>query len=461
MGLCHWEKAMKTCQSVVAVCLCAFVCVPLAKAQTADAKPGPDRGREAVRGRPPLNPAIASLAAFDRIWTRWGMSEKPAAFADGLRDRYGLYAAPYENGGLPMGLHVTKSFLGKGVGGDCLLCHAGRVAGQTIIGLGNASLDLQGLYEDLFAAQALSVPGPVRFSNARGTIEATAVVTFLMELRDADLNLKAPGKMDVKDDLCEDVPAWWHVRRKKTMYHHGGGHARSVRTMMPFLLSPFNSADYIKKQEPVFADIQAYLLTIEPPKYPFPIDHKLADRGLELFQKSCAKCHGSYGPDGVYPNKVVPLDVIGTDRRLAEGTSTEVAAHYFKSWFARETGPDGKPFPPQTVHGYQAPPLDGVWASAPYFHNGSAPTIYHVLNSKARPAVFTRSYRTEKEDYDADKVGWRITVLDQPPDPKLSGAERRKIYDTTQPGRGNGGHTFGDSLTEEERRAVIEYLKTL
>lgn len=39
--------------------------------------------------------------------------------------------------------------------------------------------------------------------------------------------------------------------------------------------------------------------------------------------------------------------------------------------------------------------------------------------------------------------------------------DRRKVYDTTQPGRGNGGHLFGDGLTEGERIAVIEYLKTL
>jgi mono/diheme cytochrome c family protein len=447
---------MKTWPPIIAVSLFAFAFPAPAEEAVSAA-----RGRDAAHGRPALNPAIAPLAAFERIWTRWGLSERPASFADNLRDRYGLHAAPYENDGLPMGLHVTKSFFGKGVGGDCLLCHAGRVAGQTIIGLGNASLDMQALYDDLFAAQGLPVPSPVRFSNVRGTIEATAVVTYLMELRDADLNLKTPGKTEIKDDLCEDVPAWWLMKRKKTMYHHGAGHARSVRTMMPFLLSPFNSADYIKKQEPLFADIQAYLRTIEAPKYPFPVDQKSAARGLDLFQKTCAKCHGSYGPDGVYPNKVVLLDVIGTDRRLAEGTSPEVAAHYLKSWFAQETGPDGKPFASQTVHGYQAPPLDGVWATAPYFHNGSAPTIYHVLNSKARPAIFTRSYRTEKEDYDTEKVGWRISVLDKAPDAKLAAAERRKIYDTTQPGRSNGGHTFGDHFTEQERLAVIEYLKTL
>ena len=132
-----------------------------------------------------------------------------------------------------------------------------------------------------------------------------------------------------------------------------------------------------------------------------------------------------------------------------------------QSWFGQERGPDGKPLQFAEPYGYQAPPLDGVWATAPYFHNGSVPTVYHVLNSTARPRIYTRSYRTGKEDYDPVKLGWKITVLDTPTDPKLSGFEVRKIYDTTQPGRGNGGHTFGDDLTEEQRMAVIEYLKTL
>jgi hypothetical protein len=111
--------------------------------------------------------------------------------------------------------------------------------------------------------------------------------------------------------------------------------------------------------------------------------------------------------------------------------------------------------------GYQAPPLDGVWATAPYFHNSSAPTVYDVLNSKARPKIYTRSYRGEKEDYDPVKLGLMIVVLEETPATKLSRWEQRKIYDTTRPGRGNGGHTFGDDLSEEERMTVIEYLKTL
>jgi hypothetical protein len=54
-----------------------------------------------------------------------------------------------------------------------------------------------------------------------------------------------------------------------------------------------------------------------------------------------------------------------------------------------------------------------------------------------------------------------VTALDSPPDARLSGVERRKVYDTTRPGHSNAGHTFGDDFTEQERAAVIEYLKTL
>ena len=73
----------------------------------------------------------------------------------------------------------------------------------------------------------------------------------------------------------------------------------------------------------------------------------------------------------------------------------------------------------------------------------------------------TREELEASGDYDPIKLGFQITVLDNSPDAKLPGRERRKIYDTTQPGCGNGGHNFGDDLSEEERMAVIEYLKTL
>jgi hypothetical protein len=66
---------------------------------------------------------------------------------------------------------------------------------------------------------------------------------------------------------------------------------------------------------------------------------------------------------------------------------------------------DGKPLHLLNYGGYQTPPLDGVWATAPYFHNGSVPTIAGVLESKSRPSIYTRSFSTEKDAYDQQRVG--------------------------------------------------------
>jgi hypothetical protein len=429
-------------------------------AQHAD-KAAVDRGAVAVRGNPAMNPPIWSAAAYENVWKQWGLREKPADFAEAFRARYGVHPALYENNGLPMGLHYSKGLFGKGIVNDCLLCHAGVVAGQTVIGLGNASLDLQSLFDDFSAVDRLPYKVPVQLSYGRGTIDPVNPVTYLMEFRDVDLNLKRAVQLDYTENVSSDPPAWWLLKRKKTRNWTGGVQVNSLRLDMVNLLTPLNGPTHIKKHEPTFADIHAFVMSVEAPKYPFPIDAALADQGRGLFNEHCARCHGTYGPGGKYPDKIVPLETIGTDRALAESLTKKNLAFFNQTWFAQEKGPDGTWYQVESTPGYQAPPLDGVWATAPYFHNGSVPTLEHVLNSKARPPIYTRSYGTGKEDFDAERVGWKITVLEAPPAKGLPGVEHRKIYDASAPGRSNAGHTFGDPFTGDERRAVIEYLKTL
>jgi hypothetical protein len=423
--------------------------------------PSAERGRENVHK--PLNPPFWSPRAYENAWKQWRVAAKPVDYARAFRDRYGLHPAPYDNGGLPMGFTRAKGLLGlgQGIGNDCLLCHAGTVAGQTIIGLGNAALDMQSLYEELAAADTLDPVMPLPLCNVRGTSEASNFAVYLMQFRDKDLRHRIPVKFSLCTTLCEDVPVWWLYKKKKTIYHLGLADSRSVRTMMPFLLIPGSSAEYIKRKEPDFADIRAFLLSVQPPRYPFPIDEARAARGKAVFETTCARCHGSYGPGGRYPNKRIPLEEIGTDPTLATAFAPEGAAHYLQSWFAAEHGPTGEKYHGLGGGGYQAPPLDGIWASAPYLHNGSAPTVYHVLKSTERPKVFTRSFRGEKRDYDPVRLGLKVTVLHEPADRDSPAIALRKVYDTTHPGRGNGGHLFGDKLTDEERMAVVEYLKTL
>jgi mono/diheme cytochrome c family protein len=419
-----------------------------------------ERGKAALTQRS-YSPATMTMTAYENVWRQWGLAVRPAAgdYARLFRERYGMHPAPYANHDLPMGLKrvdMPLSFGQKGVSVDCLVCHGGSIAGQSYIGLGNASLDYQAFYDEMSAADGRKGKTPFHFCNVRGTNEAGAMAVFLLGYREPDLTLRPKRlDLDLQDDLCEDVPAWWLLKKKQTMYYTGGSDARSVRSLMQFMMSPLNFASDFDKAEDDFKDIREYLLSIQAPKYPLPIDQALASKGEQLFTATCSRCHGTYGEKWTYPNKFIPIEKIGTDRRRFDGITMKFGEYYNRSWF-------GKHYAVIAHDGYQAPPLDGVWATAPYFHNGSVPTIYHVLNSKMRPRIFTRSFRTDLDAYDSRRVGWKIEVLAHAPEPStLPPIEYRRTYDTSQVGRGNTGHTFGDQLTEDERMAVLEYLKTL
>jgi hypothetical protein len=252
-----------------------------------------------------------------------------------------------------------------------------------------------------------------------------------------------------------DTPPWWHLRRKKTMYYDGRTPAASVRSNMQFLLGE-KSLDEFKQMEPTFRDLQAFLKSLEPPKYPFEINRERALRGELVFEENCARCHGTYGADGSYPNKIVPLDVVGTDPARALGLSDRLVAHYNSTWF-------GEKHPANPVKiGYQAPPLDGIWATAPYLHNGSVPTLEQLLDSQKRPAKFTRPPSTDFEYYDKSRVGWKYEMIDQSiRSEKRTEWESTFIFDSTRFGLSNKGHTFGDKLDNQDRSDLIEYLKTL
>jgi mono/diheme cytochrome c family protein len=422
------------------------------------------RGERALLGRA-FNPPAWTATAYKNVWRYWDPkpTQPPEPYTSAFLEHYGLHPAPYPNAGYPMGIRESQGLLSKGITTDCLLCHGGSIAGQSYVGLGNATLDIQALFEDLAKAEGRTPKLPFTFSHVRGTSEAGGMSVYLLGWREPDLRMRTSRlELGLRDDLCEDVPAWWLLKKKQTMYYTGGANARSVRSTMQFMLSPLTPPSTFDKEEATFADIQAYILSLQAPKYPFAINRSLAEAGEKVFAQTCARCHGTYGENWTYPNKIVPLDEIGTDANRFYGISEAFVRHYNASWFGHERpGWLVNDFQAHATNGYQAPPLDGIWATAPYLHNGSVPTVYHVLNSKARPKRFTRSYRTDVDSYDPVKLGWKVEALERGADAASSPYEQRKIYDTTQPGRGNGGHTFGDKLTEEERQAVIEYLKTL
>jgi hypothetical protein len=99
---------------------------------------------------------------------------------------------------------------------------------------------------------------------------------------------------------------------------------------------------------------------------------------------------------------------------------------------------------------YKARPLDGIWATAPYLHNGSVPTLYDLLLPAAeRP----KSFNVGTREYDPAKVGY----VSAPTAPGNG-----FTFDTTKRGNSNVGHDYQvGTLTEEQRLALVEYMKTL
>jgi hypothetical protein len=110
--------------------------------------------------------------------------------------------------------------------------------------------------------------------------------------------------------------------------------------------------------------------------------------------------------------------------------------------------------------GYIAPSLNGIWATAPYLHNGSVPTLDGVINSRSRPKYWQKTSFDSSKDYDVENMSVHHRSLDSGQQFALP-LTKRYIYDTTIPGYGNGGHRFGDLLLQVERNAILEYLKTL
>src|SRR5262249_8010644 len=158
---------------------------------------------------------------------------------------------------------------------------------------------------------------------------AEAATVYLLGLREPDLSLRlTPLDLGLRDDQCEDVPAWWLLKKKRTMYHTGSTDSRSVRSLMQFMMSPLNPASVFTKEEATFKDVQAFLLSIQPPKYPLPIDDKRAADGKVVFEKTCSRCHGTYGEKWTYPSKIVPIKEIGTDPTRHEGLSRKFRDYY-------------------------------------------------------------------------------------------------------------------------------------
>lgn len=375
---------------------------------------------------------------------------------------------------VPIEMNQYNSHRGVEVvsGLNCLGCHATEFRGEFIIGLGNTTRDwtsgTDGATDAAELAGLLLANNPKAlremqlFLEGAAIIEGQAATPFrgpnpAFRLEEVSAAYRDPATLarvdqpvfHVNDTLvASDVPPLWNVRKKTSLYYNGMGRGDFARLIQQIGMVLIEDADEANAIKPGMRDVIAFLETLEPPDFPDPIDRTLAEAGAEIFAARCSGCHGTYGENETYPNLRIAASFVGTDPLYAQTLQDSGLIDWFaKSWFAG--GGDAYAEPDIA---YVAPPLDGVWATAPYFHNGSVPTLLGVLDSTVRPKRWTRSFQTGVDDYDLSNVGWVHTETEE---------QGPEVYDTAVPGYGNGGHVFADDLTSDQRAALLEYLKTL
>lgn len=370
-----------------------------------------------------------------------------ASYWQAFRDRYGMLEAPFDNGGLPLGVRREQS----GITFDCLVCHGGRVAGQTILGAANTRIDLETFYDDLLRMRDLAPmygfpQPPVPYDLDGLTSAAGAQDAF-------GIGFRLFGISGINTRFGpQRAPAWWMLARKERLYVDGAGDASGHRSTMATLVAFGVTPDQLQAREADFEDIAHFMRSIPVPCWNLTeINPDARARGQQLFNANCAECHGTHSGDAAsFPNLIVDRMDVGTDPMRAANFGPAEATALNASWF-------GQP-PLMSTGAYLAQPLIGIWARAPYFHNGSVPDLLGVLDSRQRPTRWMRT-GSELADYDIARVGFRFTPVDNPSDPNTRAG--RLVYDTTREGMGNEGHTYGDFLTDPERSDLLEYLRSL
>jgi mono/diheme cytochrome c family protein len=398
---------------------------------------------------------------------------------------------------LPIGVSRRRRLGIDQVGFNCALCHSGTVrdtpaeAPRVVLGMPAHQLDLESLVRFVLdcsldnrttgenvsgrvAAMGKREPLFERLLMQFGLMDRLKITTLALRNRmspslAADMPQWGRGRVDTfnpykaiqfnwpldrlpKSELigASDYPSLWNQAPREGMHLHWDGNNTSVdeRNLSAALGAGVTP---VTVDHAAIKRVRDWIWTLPPPAYPYPIDRITAARGVTLYQQHCLECHGSHKfregvKDGARMGLVEDIARIGTDRhRLDSYTdvfATNQTALYPESEYR---------FTHFTkTNGYANQPLDGIWLRGPYLHNGSVPTLRDLLEPpERRPAKFFRGY----DVIDRAKVGFVSNV---------GQADGRSffLYDTSVPGNSNGGHTYGVTLPDADKQAIVEYLKT-
>ncbi|HEY0464164.1 MAG TPA: hypothetical protein VGC79_08150 [Polyangiaceae bacterium] len=389
----------------------------------------------------------------------------------------GFYTEPGKD--LPVGISLRKYGVLR-VGLNCAACHAGTLQGapgqpaELILGMPNVHFDAQG-YSQFVLGCALSdhftadnvIAAAEQVGAPLGWLDRLVYrAVVIKNVREAALDTKqqlawmntrpahGPGRTDTANLFrmqldqnpggdtipgIVDYPSLWNqgLRAEHGGGQHWDGDNDSYRERS-YTSALASGATQDSLDAPGVDRVSDWTTKLPPPAFPAAIDGSQAQLGKMLWLRE--GCHDCHDFDGSKSGSVLPLEVIGTDPGRVLSFTANTAAAFTrlgvdKPWHITHY---------RKTNGYLNVWTDGVWARGPYLHNGSVPTLYDLLLPPAeRPAEFFRGCST----LDTKKVGWACTTGFR--------------FRTTLSGNGNQGHEYGTKLRDEQRWALVEYMKSL
>lgn len=402
--------------------------------------------------------------------------ELPTIFADRLPNGYAEFGFITEPGhDLPIGVSVRRIGVPR-VGFNCGTCHVSTFVldGQTEIVLGAPAnaLDIQAYISFLIEAaqdERMSTPAIVESAKANGRpmglLERLVLRWIVVPRLEDEIAVLAqslqwlenrpahgPGRTDAGNFWRErwelhpaedtrvgtvDFPSVWNQRIRLDGWFHWDGNNRSLDERNISAALAGGAQEWLLERESI-GRVSDWLMDLPPPAFPLSYDTASAEAGRAIFEREgCNVCHD---PDGSSVGMVTSATILGTDSERTSLFDSEMVGYFQQvgqnySWQFENY---------QVTDGYANMPLDGIWMRAPYLHNGSVPTLVALLSRpEDRPETFFRGCA----NFDPVAMGFVC--------------HEGFAFDATLTGNGNGGHLYGTALSDEDKAALLEYLKSL
>jgi hypothetical protein len=462
---------------------------------------------------------VSGFKTFDDVLKNLGLHPYPAVTDTGI------YAVPYPNEIRPeerMGFGLIERNGAKGLTFSCAACHSSNLFGKTVLGMTNRFPRSNEFF--IQSKKAMGLLDPHLFQLYTGATTAERKM-----LEQAKENLKSVGlkqplvlgldtslaqvalslnhrsqdsvasrsawysRFPRQDAILDHNPAdskpavWWNVKYKNRWLSDG-----SVISGNPIFTNIIwneigRGADleelehWLSENDKVIKELTTAVFSTEAPRITdfIPaekIDLGRAKLGEQVFENNCAKCHGHYDKAWSLENAdSLPLVEQLKTVQVRYKEHTKVVDVGTDPW--RRKGMKSleqlndlaiskrNNIVIQAQDGYVPPPLVGIWARWPYFHNNSIPSLCALLTPAAlRPVTYFAGEANNIEtDFDLECNGY-------PSRDKTPPSWRKKIYfyDTLKKGMSNAGHDEGifikegrEILSSEEKKSLILFLQTL